>query len=133
MSNNGIWAALNYEDAQAGIRFLTEVLGFEERLVVPGEDPGVVEHSQFIWPEGGTIQAASANRPGNVFSQRATGQQSLYVITSDPDAVYRRCVDAGAKVLMEPESPDYDPEGSVFTIEDPEGNLWSFGTYAGEE
>ena len=67
-----------------------------------------------------------------MFSQRATGQQSLYVITGDPAAVYERCVAAGAQVLLEPESPEYDPGGSVFTIEDAEGNLWSFGTYAGE-
>lgn len=129
---NGIWAALNYADATEGIRFLTEVLGFEEQLIVPGEEPGVVEHSQYTWPEGGTVQTASANRAGNVFSQRATGEQSLYVITADPMAVYRRCVDAGAEILLEPESPEYDPDGTVFTVTDPEGNLWSFGTYAGE-
>ena len=132
MAPNGIWAALNLEDAETGIRFITDVLGFEEQLVVPGDEPGVVEHSQFTWPEGGTVQAASANRAGNVFSQRPTGTQNLYVITADPMAVHRRCVDAGATVVIEPEAPEYDPAGLVFTIEDPEGNLWSFGTYAGE-
>lgn len=49
---NGIWAALNYADATEGIRFVTEVLGFEVQLIVPGEEPGVVERSQFRWPEG---------------------------------------------------------------------------------
>lgn len=131
MPHGGIWAALNYADATAGIRFLIDILGFEEQLVVPGEEPGVVVHSQLRWPEGGVVQAASANRPDNPFSQRAVGSQSLYVITADPMAVYQRCLEADAEVLMTPESPEYDPNGTVFTIADPEGNLWSFGTYTG--
>ena len=128
----GIWAALSYGDAVAGIRFLVDVLGFEEQLVVPGEREGVIEHSQLRWPEGGVVQAASANRPGNIFSEVPPGTQSLYVITADPMGVYRRCADAGVEVVSPLESPEYDPEGTAFTIRDPEGNLWSFGTYAGE-
>ena len=46
-------------------------------------------------------------------------------------AVYDRCVAAGVEVIGEPQTPDYDPGGIVFSIRDPEGNLWSFGTYAG--
>jgi len=130
--SGGIWAALNYADATAGIRFMVDVLGFEADLVIPGDEPGVVVHSQLRWPEGGVVQAGSANRGGNVFSERPTGSESLYVITSDPMQVYERCVAAGAEVVGAPASPDYDPDGLVFTIRDPEGNLWSFGTYAGE-
>ncbi len=130
-SGGGIWAALNFADARAGIRFVVDVLGFEEDLVVPGVDPSVIEHSQLRWPEGGVVQAATANRPGNPFSERPTGTESLYVITSDPLTVFQRCVVAGAEVLAAPESPEHDPDGLVFTIRDPEGNLWSFGTYAG--
>ncbi|MDA3039266.1 MAG: glyoxalase, partial [Actinomycetota bacterium] len=87
---------------------------------------------QLRWPEGGVVQAASANRSGNLFSERPTGSESLYVITRDPMAVHARCVAAGVEVISEPEAPDYDPDGLVFTIRDPEGNLWSFGTYRGE-
>ena len=47
-------------------------------------------------------------------------------------AVHTRCVAADAVILREPESPEYDPGGTVFTVQDPEGNLWSFGTYGGE-
>lgn len=127
----GIWAALNFQDAQRGIRFMVDVLGFEEELVVTGADPMVVEHSQLRWPEGGIVQAATANRPGNVFSERPIGTESLYVITTDPMAVYRRCIAAACEVIFEPTKPDYDPEGVLFSIRDDEGNIWSFGTYAG--
>jgi uncharacterized glyoxalase superfamily protein PhnB len=126
-----IWAALNLADAPAGIAFMVDVLGFEPQIIVTGDDPSVIEHSQLRWPEGGIVQAASAARPGNVFSDRPTGAGNLYVVTADPLAVYNRCAAAGVEVISEPETPDYDPGGLVFSIRDPEGNLWSFGTYAG--
>ena len=130
-SAGGIWAAINSDDAPAMIRFVVDVLGFTEELVVPGADPSVVVHSQLHWPEGGVVQVGSANRPGNVFSERAVGQQSLYVITADPSAVHERCVASGVEIVAPPDSPEYDPDGMVFSIRDREGNLWSFGTYAG--
>ncbi|MCB0966503.1 MAG: VOC family protein [Ilumatobacter sp.] len=128
-----IWAAMPYADAPAGIRFLVDVLGFEEQIVVPNEDdPTVIEHSQLRWPEGGILQASTANRPGNPYSERPTGSESLYVVTADPDAVWRRCQEAGVEVVDPPRIPDYAPDTMVFSIRDPEGNIFSFGSYAGE-
>ena len=131
-SRGGIWAALNFQDAKAGIRFMVEVLGFTAELVVPGETEGEVVHSQLRWPEGGVIQAATANREGNVFSEQPIGAASIYVITADPAAVYERCATAGVDIIAPLSSPDHDPGGSVFSLRDAEGNLFSFGTYAGE-
>lgn len=132
VGGGGIWGAVQALDAPAMIRFLTEVLGFEASLVVE-DQPGIVEHSQLVWPEGGTVQVGSAHRPGNVFSDRpGPGQANLYVITADPAAVLDRCRAAGVEIVRDLEEPAYDPGGSGFAIADPEGNLWSFGTYAGE-
>ncbi|MCG8321172.1 MAG: hypothetical protein MI921_16835, partial [Cytophagales bacterium] len=131
ISGGGIWAAVNSDDAPAMIRFAVDVLGFEEQIVVPGDDPNVIVHSQLRWPEGGVVQIGSANRPDSPYSQRGVGQQSLYVITADPMAVHERCVAAGVEVVTEPVTPEYDPGGITFGIRDREGNLWSFGTYAG--
>jgi len=131
-TTGGIWAAVNTPDAPAMIRLMVEVFGFTEQLVVPGEQADVVEHSQILWPEGGVVQVATSDRPGNPFSERPIGSESLYVITADPDAVYQRCLAAGLEVVGEPMAPEYDPGGSVFSVRDHEGNLWSFGTYAGE-
>lgn len=128
----GIWGIVHAVDAPAMIRFLTEVIGFEAALVVQDE-PGIVEHSQLVWPEGGVVQVGSAHRPDNVFSDRpAPGTQSLYVITADPAAVLERCRAAGVEIVRDLEEPPYDPGGQGFAIADHEGNLWSFGTYAGE-
>ncbi|UDY36950.1 VOC family protein [Dermatobacter hominis] len=130
--NGRIWPAIQSTDALGLIRLAVDVLGFTEQIVVPGERPDVVAHSQLAWPEGGVVQISSAARDGNPFSEQPPGSGSIYVVTDDPMAVYERCVAAGLEIIREPESPDYDPGGSGFGLRDPEGNLWSFGTYAGE-
>lgn len=130
--NGRIWPAIPSNDALALIRMVVDVLGFSEQIVVPGEAPGEIVHSQLAWPEGGVVQISTAHRDGNVFSDREVGSANIYVVTDDPMAVYRRAVAAGLEIVSEPESPDYDPDGSSFGLRDPDGNLWSFGTYAGE-
>lgn len=129
----GIWAVLHYTDARAGIRFLTEVLGFEEQLVVPDEaDPSVVVHSELRWPEGGVVQVGTAGAHDDTDRfTRPPGQQLLYVITADPDAVWARCRAADVEIVRPLESPHYDRGGRTFSVRDPEGNIFSFGTYAG--
>lgn len=125
-----IWSAVFYRDAPAGIRFLVDVLGFEERLVVPGPDGTSVVHSEIRWPEGGILQAGTYDA-GNPH-HHPPGQGGVYVVTADPWAVWERCRAAGAEVVSEPQSFDYDPDGMAFSVRDPEGNVFSFGTYAGE-
>jgi uncharacterized glyoxalase superfamily protein PhnB len=125
-----VWPTLNYVDALAGIRFLVEVFGFEEAMVVTGADPTVVEHSQLRWPEGGGVMLGTANREGNVFSERAVGQASIYVVTDEPDPLYERVMAAGVELVRDMRDEDYGSRG--FSVRDPEGNIWSFGTYRGE-
>ena len=126
-TGGGIWAGVFYDDALAAIRFLIDVLGFEEQLVVTGPDERTVVHSQLRWPEGGVVQAGTYD-PGNVFTH-APGRQALYVVTADPASVWERCRAAALEVVRQPAAPDHDPEGMSFTVRDPEGNIWSFGTY----
>jgi uncharacterized glyoxalase superfamily protein PhnB len=55
------------------------------------------------------------------------GTQSAYVIVEDADAHYARAKAAGAEIVMEVEDQDYG--GRLYSCLDPEGHLWSFGTY----
>lgn len=125
-----IWPCLNYADARAGMRFLVDVLGFEETAVYAGESEDVVVHAEARWPEGGGVMFGSAGRQESEFSAKAVGAASVYVITDDPDAVYARAVAGGAEITQEMKDADYGSRG--FTVRDPEGNLFSFGTYRGE-
>ena len=79
---------------------------------------------------GGGVMLGSADRPDNPFSQRPTGAGAAYVVTANPDAVYDRAIAAGATMFAPLEDHDYGSRG--FSVTDPEGNIWSFGTYSGE-
>jgi uncharacterized glyoxalase superfamily protein PhnB len=122
-----VWPCVNYADAPGAIKFLTEVLGFEERIVVG--DGGVVHHAELRWPEGGGIMLGSSSKDDSPFARMATGVASIYVVTDEPDALFARATGAGAEVVRGMEDTDYGSRG--FTVSDPEGNLWSFGTYRG--
>ncbi|MGF1598118.1 MAG: VOC family protein [Acidimicrobiales bacterium] len=126
-TGGGIWANVHYRDPLAAIRFLVDTFGFEEQLVVTGDDGTTVVHSQLRWPEGGIVQVGTVD-PANPFAHDP-GEQSLYVVTADPMAVWERTRTAEVEAFAPPHAPDYDPEGSMFTVRDPEGNLWTFGSY----
>ena len=126
-----IWPCLNYRDALGAIRFLVDVVGFDEAAVHTSDDGRHVQHAELTWPEGGGIMLGSAKDDGTPFEQLPTGASGLYVVTDHPDEVHQRAAAAGAEVV----SPlqDKDHGGRDFTIRDPEGNLWSFGTYRGTQ
>ena len=122
-----VWPTLLYDDAPAAIRFLTEAFGFDEAFVYPGEEEGTVAHAELRWPGGGGIMLGS--RTGRTITDLPSGTGSVYIVVDEPDALFERAVAAGATVVREPRDEDYGSRG--FTVRDPEGVFWSFGTYAG--
>ena len=124
-----IWPCLNYRDARAAIDFLTTAFGLVATLVVEGGPDRPVEHAELRWPEGGGVMLGSASSDGNEFQRLPTGASALYVVTDDPDGLHERATSAGARVVRDLEDEDYGSRG--FTVADPEGNLWTFGTYRG--
>lgn len=130
-NTTNIWPTLIYRDALAAIQFLETAFGFTTSMVVPNDtDTSVVEHAQLSWPEGGGIMLGSAARPENAFSMRPTGAAAVYVVTARPDAIHDQAIAAGAKVFAPLKDEDYGSRG--FSVTDPDGNIWSFGTYQGE-
>jgi uncharacterized glyoxalase superfamily protein PhnB len=49
-------------------------------------------------------------------------------VVDEVDAHFARAKAAGAEIIREPEDQDYG--GRDYSARDPEGNVWSFGTYA---
>lgn len=124
-----VWHSLSYNDAAAAIEFLTTVFGFVATAVYVDEsDATRVMHAQLDWPPGGGIMLGSAPRPDGWPDIR--GKASAYCVTDEVNACYERCIAAGASVLREIRDEDYGGRG--FTVLDPEGNQWSFGSYRGE-
>jgi uncharacterized glyoxalase superfamily protein PhnB len=111
----------HYADARAAIEFLREAFGAEEHAVFGEGDR--VDHAE-LKLAGGWIMLGSKRED----SPYDVGRQSVYVVVDDVDAHYRRARAAGAQIIREPVDQDYG--GRDYSARDPEGNVWSFGTYA---
>jgi uncharacterized glyoxalase superfamily protein PhnB len=123
-----VWPTLRARDARALIRFLVDAFGFQE-IVVYG-DGDRVDHAQLSWPLGGGIMLGSTrDDPDDPWALKP-GTAGCYVVADDIDALHARAAAAGAEILRKPFDTDYGSRD--FTARDPEGNLWSFGTYRGE-
>lgn len=126
-----VWPILSYRDARAALAFLADAFGFEQRCAYArDDDPSTIEHAEMRWPLGGGIMFGTAGKDDSPFGRRIPGNDSVYVVCVEPDTLFERAVSAGAKVLRGLADEDYGSRG--FTVRDPEGNLWSFGTYPGE-
>jgi uncharacterized glyoxalase superfamily protein PhnB len=123
-----VWPAFRAKDARALIRFLVDAFGFEETAVYGEGDR--VDHAQLSWPEGGGVMLGSVREDPDDAWPAVPGTAACYVVTADPAAVHARAVAAGATIVREPATTDYG--STEFAARDPEGNRWSFGTYAGE-
>jgi uncharacterized glyoxalase superfamily protein PhnB len=121
-----IWASIVSDDAPALARWLL-ALGFTEDLLIPGEHDDAIHHCQLDWPEGGRVMLSSTGeRP----TPCRPGTSSLHVVTSDPDAVMARASAVDATVVHElTDQTDYPSRD--FTVADPDGNHWTFATFAG--
>ena len=123
-----VWPTLRARDARALIRFLVDVVGFEETVVYGDGD--TVHHAQLSWPLGGGIMLGSARGGDDDPWPLRPGTFGGYVVVDDPDALFERIRAGGGETVEQLHDTDYGSRD--FAIRDPEGNRWSFGTYRGE-
>lgn len=121
-----VWPTLRATDARALIRFLVEAFGFEETVVYG--DGERVDHAELAWPLGGGVMLGSV-RDADDSGHLRPGTFSAYVVTDDPDALCARATAAGARLVQDLHDTDYGSRD--FSVLDPEGNRWYFGTYRG--
>lgn len=121
--------AFRYRDARAAIDFLVEAFGFEPKLVVEGDD-GSIEHAQLQHGTGmvmlGSIRDDEYGRL-LAHGDRVVPSGAVYVVVPDVHAHAEHARAAGAEIVTEPEEQDYG--GADYTARDPEGVIWSFGSY----
>ncbi len=119
------YPALKYRDAPAAIDWLERAFGFTKKESHEGED-GTVQHAELSAGDG-IVMLGSEPEGGDPRFGPHAGQSWLYAAVEDPDALHERAAAAGAEVVREIEDTDYGSR--EFSVRDPEGNIWSFGTY----
>jgi uncharacterized glyoxalase superfamily protein PhnB len=118
------YPTLTYRDAPAAIDFLGRAFGFTPGMVMAGEGDRQIAHAELHFGDGAVMVGSIRE------DEHATGKTVIYVATDDIDARCARAREAGAEIVMEPFDTDYGSRD--FAAKDPEGNVWSFGTYRPE-
>jgi uncharacterized glyoxalase superfamily protein PhnB len=121
-----IYPTFRYRNAAKMIDWLCDAFGFTVQARYG--DGGDVHHAQLAL--GSSMIMLGNVRDdayGKMVGGPAPGGKSTYVAVEDTDALYERAKAEGATILEEPADRDYG--NREFICADPEGNVWSFGTY----
>jgi uncharacterized glyoxalase superfamily protein PhnB len=123
-TTQSIYPTFRYDDAPAAIDFLERAFGFQRGDVHQGPD-GTVQHAELHF--AGEWIMLGARRADDIPS----GPTTTYIVVDDPDAHHDRAKAAGAEIVRELVDQDYGSR--EYAARDPQGNVWSFGTYRPEE
>ena len=120
-----IHVTLRYDDARAAIAFLTGTLGLAEQQVVDADDGGVA-HAE-LSHGGDVVMLGTRSGTPDAFD---TGRAVVYLAldsAEEVDAHHARAVAAGAEIVQELVDQPYGSR--EYAVRDPEGNVWSVGSY----
>lgn len=125
-----IYPALRYNNAKAAITWLKFALGFEEHEVYAGDGDSIA-HAQLNLA-GNLIMLGSAkdDAPGQSPQTLGGVSATIYIAfdsAAEIDEHYARAKAAGAGIVRQLCDTDYGSH--EFSVRDPEGHVWSFGTY----
>jgi uncharacterized glyoxalase superfamily protein PhnB len=124
-----IYPYLYYKDAHALIDWMVRALGFEEVMVVPNDEGGVM-HAELRFGAGIIMVSTAGSHLGTTSpldGRAATGGIAIYVDDGDLDAHYQRAKASGVPVQLPLEAKEYG--GRSYSLRDPEGGEWTIGSY----
>ncbi|CAH2402631.1 VOC family protein [Mesorhizobium escarrei] len=122
-----LYPTLRYRNAAKMIDWLGEAFGFSVHAHYGEGD--IVQHAELTFGSSMImLGTARDDKFGQMIGAPGPGGgKSIYVAVDDADAAYARAKKAGAEILEELTDRDYGSR--EFICSDPEGNVWSFGTY----
>ena len=126
----GIVPCLTYRDAPAAIEFLRNAFGFKKKTVIEGEG-GMIAHAELTL---GNVMVMLGSHKDTTYGKLVTSPrevgictQTIYLVVRNPDGHHDKAKANGAEIVLPPTTQDYG--GRDYTCRDPEGHVWTFGTY----
>jgi uncharacterized glyoxalase superfamily protein PhnB len=119
------YPGFQYRDADAAMKWLEDVLGCERREDHRDDDGNVV-HAELVF-RGAIVMLGTAGVGREPFRSVRAGGGLVYCAVDEIDSLYEQLREAGGEIAVEITDTDYGSRD--FTVRDPEGNLWAFGTY----
>jgi uncharacterized glyoxalase superfamily protein PhnB len=130
MTTPAIVPILRFRDGLRTVDWLCEAFGFE-RVMVMADDDGTVGHCELAL--GRQLIMGGSEVGDSTYKRIAhpAGRAMLYVALDGGIAEHcERARTAGAEIVLPLEEKEYG--GTEYTARDPEGNLWTFGSYVPE-
>jgi uncharacterized glyoxalase superfamily protein PhnB len=123
-----IYPAMRFHDAEKMIAWLVEAFGFSVHAKHM-DGNGQLVHAQLSLGSSMIMcgQARDDAYGRLVGEPDGRGGKSISVAVNDVDALFTRAKKAGAAIIEEPTNRHYG--NREFLCRDPEGNVWSFGSY----
>lgn len=127
----GLMPALRYRDVAAAINWLCRALSFEEHFVARDDKDNVL-YAQLTFGNSMIMVGPVQDSPLDQLMKQpdeigGAETQSCYFVVTDADAHYARATAEGAEIVLE--LKDYEYGGRGYTCRDPEGHIWTFGTF----
>jgi len=132
MSKYGAIPAMSYKDANAAVDFLINAFGFQEHSVYRDENH-FVQHAELslghamvmIGPQ--RSESEFGKMTGTPADANGLNTQTTYIIIDEVDDHYKNAKANGAEIVRDIKDEDYGGRG--YSCKDPEGYIWSFGSY----
>jgi len=126
-----MFPSLKYVNAPEAIEWLCKVLGFEKKLVVPGPD-NTIAHAQLTLGTGMVMLGSMDNNEYGKYIKPpqlldGINTQTSYIYIKNINAHYAKAKSAGANIIIDLREEEYG--GKLYLCKDPEGYLWSIGSY----
>lgn len=123
---------LRYRDLPAAVDWLSVAFGFTAHHLTH-DNAGVVVSAQLVRgrgmvmlaPVGGSVFDELMKQPDEIGGAET---QSCYFIVEDADAHFAQATRHGAEIVLELQN--FEHGGRGYLCRDPEGHLWSFGTFS---
>ncbi|MEJ8574308.1 VOC family protein [Microbaculum marinum] len=123
-----IMPCLCYRDARAAIDWLETAFGFETKVAYEGPG-GSIAHAELRIGSSYVMLGTQKQDPFNWTTPEQAGvsTQMIYVVVDDADAMFDRVSKLDADIVRPLADTDYGSRD--FSVRDPEGHIWNFGTY----
>lgn len=132
-ANSTIIPTMKYKNASAAVDWLSLAFGFKKKAIYDDAE-GRIVHAQLTIGNGMIMISSESDTPyGRLMAVPKDidniNTQSANIVLDDSvmEAHYENAIRAGAKVALALEKQDYG--GHAYSVFDPEGHLWNFGSY----
>lgn len=122
---------MRYRELAEAMGWLEQAFGFEKQIAV-ADSEGAVIYGQMTYRGGLMMMGAVRDTDLDKLMRQpdevgGVETQSCYLVVEDADTHYQRALAAGADIVLELKSDGLGRRG--YSCRDPEGHIWSFGTY----